>query len=150
MKSHGGRLIIVEIAIMYHRRSLRIESLRKEILQYITPENMMIKRGLEVPAPEMIDIGEIEAWKDIIPEEAIMMKEETTEEIMVPAQVEESIVQLEETTIMTGKIEEIRAPDIDQILGPDIGERTPQMKAEDTLDTTGEGDAKGPLVMEGP
>ena len=79
-----------------------------------------------------------------------MMKKETTEEIMVPAQVEESIVQLEETTIMTGKIEEIRAPDIDQIQGPDIGGRTPQMKAEDTLDTTGEGDAKGPLVMEGP
>ena len=98
---------------MYHRRSLRIESLRKEILQCTTPENMMIKRGLEVPALEMIDIGEIEAWKDIIPEETIMMKEETTGENMVPAQVEESIAQLEGTTIMTGKREETRAPDTD-------------------------------------
>ena len=98
---------------MYHRRSLRIESLRKEILQYTTPESMMIKRGLEVPALEVIDIGEIEAWKDITPEETIMMKEETTGENMVLAQVEESIAQQEGTTIMTGKREETRAPDTD-------------------------------------
>ena len=79
-----------------------------------------------------------------------MMKKETTEEIMVPARVEGSIVQLEETIIMIGKTGETRAQDTDQIQGPDIGGKTPQMKAEDTLDTTGEGDAKGPLVMEGP
>ena len=135
---------------MYHRRSLRIESLRIENLQYTTPENMKIKRGPEVRALEVIDIGEIEAWKDIIPEETIMMKEEIIGENMVPVLIEESIVQQGGTTVMTGMIEEIRVPGTDRTLGQDIGEITLQMKAEDTLDTIGEGDAKGPLVMEGP
>ena len=64
---------------MYHRRSLRIESLRIENLQYTTlvchtrieslrienlqhtrPENMKIKRGPEVPALEVTDIEETE------------------------------------------------------------------------------------------
>ena len=79
-----------------------------------------------------------------------MMKTEIIEEIMVPARVEGSIVQLEETITMIGKTGETRAQDTEQILGPDTGGKTPQMRAEDTLDTTGEGDAKGPLVMEGP
>ena len=140
----------MEIAIVLHKRTLGIESLKEVTHQVTTPEIMMIKRGPEVPAPEMTDIGETEARKDIIPEETTMMKEETTVEIMVPAQVEGSIVRSEETTIMTGKIEGTRAPGIDQIQDLDTQGKTFQMKAEDTLDTTGEGDAKGPLVMEGP
>ena len=51
----------MEIAIVLHKRTLRIESLREETLQATTPEIMMIKRGPEVPAPEMIDIREIGA-----------------------------------------------------------------------------------------
>ena len=140
----------MEIAIVLHKRTLGIESLKEVTHQATTPKIMMTKRGPEVPAPEMIDIEEIGAWIDIIPEEDIMMKTEITEEIMVLARVEGSIVQLEETIIMIGKTGETRAQDTDQIQGPDIGGKTPQMKAEDTLDTTGEGDAKGPLVMEGP
>ena len=150
MNNHGGRLIIVEITIMYHRRNLRTESLRIENLQCTTPETMKIKRELEVPALEVKDIEEIEAWIDIALEETIMMKEETTEESMVLVQVGERLAQQGETTIMTGKKEETRAPDIDKTQDQDTEERTLQMKAEDTLDTIGEGDAKGPLVMEGP
>ena len=154
---------------MYHRRSLRVESLRIENLQYTTlvchtrieslrienlqhtrPENMKTKRGPEVPALEGTDIEEIEVWKDIIPEETILMKEEITGENMVPVLVEENTVQQEETIAMTDMIEEIRAPDTGKTLGLDIEEKTLQMKAEDTLDITGEGDAKGPWVMKGP
>ena len=154
---------------MYHRRSLRIESLRIENLQYTIlvyhtrieslrienlqhtrPENMKIKRGPEVPALEVTDIEETEVQKDIIPEETTMMKEEIIEENMAPVLIEEIIVQQGGTTVMTGMIEEIRVPGADRTLGLDIGEITLQMKAEDTLDTIGEGDAKGPLVMEGP
>ena len=79
-----------------------------------------------------------------------MMKEETTGESMVLVQVGESLAQQGGITVMTGKREETRAPDIDKTQDQDTEERTLQMKAEDTLDTIGEGDAKGPLVMEGP
>ena len=120
LRRHGGRLTIVEIAIMSHRRDHKIENLRKEILQPTTPEIMMIKRGPEVPALEMTDIGETEARKDIIPEEITMMKEETTVEIMVPAQVGGSIVRSEEITIMTDKTEGTKAPDKDQTQDLDI------------------------------
>ena len=153
MNNHGGRLIIVEITIMYHRRNLRTESLRIENLQCTTPETMKIKRELEVPALEVKDIEEIEAWIDIALEETIMMKEETTEESMVLVPVGESLVQIDKlggNIAMTDKKEETRAPDIDKTQDQDTEERTLQMKAEDTLDTIGEGDAKGPLVMEGP
>ena len=135
---------------MYHRRSLRTESLRIENLQCTTPETMKIKRELEVPALEVKDIEGIEAWKDTALEETIMMKVETTGESMVLVPVGESLAQLGGNTVMIGKKEETRAPDIDKIQDQDIEERTLQMKAEDTLDTIGEGDAKGPLVMEGP
>ena len=120
LKRLGGRLTIVETAIMSHRRDHIIENLRKEILLPTTPEISMTERGLGVLAPEKIDIGETEAMKDIIPEEITMMKEETTVEIMVPAQVRGSIVRSEEITIMTGKTEGTRAPDIDQIQDLDI------------------------------
>ena len=130
---------------MHHRRSLRIES-----LQCTTPEITRIRRELEAPVLEVKDIGEIEAWIDIIVEETIMMKEETIGESMVLVPVGESLAQLGGNTVMIGKKEETRAPDIDKIQDQDIEERTLQMKAEDTLDTIGEGDAKGPLVMEDP
>ena len=113
LRRHGGRLTIVEIAIMSHRRDHKIENLRKEILQPTTPEIMMTKRGLGVLALEKIDIGETEAMKDIITEEIIMMKEEIMAEIMVLAQVGGSIVRSEET-------EGTKAPDKGQIQGLDI------------------------------
>ena len=91
---------------MYHRRSLRTESLRIENLQCTTPETMKIKRELEVPALEVKDIEEIEAWKDIALEETIMMKVETTGESMVLVQVGESLAQQGGITVMTGKREE--------------------------------------------
>ena len=143
--SLGGIQTTVMKTIMHHRRSLRIE-----ILQCTTPEIMRIRRELEVLVLEVKDIGEIEAWIDIIVEETIMMKEETIGESMVLVPVGESLAQLGGNTVMIGKKEETRAPDIDKIQDQDIEERTLQMKAEDTLDTIGEGDAKGPLVMEGP
>ena len=46
---------------MLHKRTLGIESLKEVTHQVTTPEIMMIKRGPEVPALEMIDIGEIGA-----------------------------------------------------------------------------------------
>ena len=133
---------------MHHRRSLRIES-----LQCTTLENMRIRRELEALVLEVKDIGEIEAWIDIIVEETIMMKEETIGESMVLVPVGESLAQIGKlggNIAMIDTKEETRAPDIDKNPDQGIEERTLQMKAEDTLDTIGEGDAKGPLVMEGP
>ena len=110
----------------------------------------MIERGLEVPAPEIIDTEGTEAMKDMTPGEVIMMRAETPVEIMVPAPVGGNIVQPEEIRNMTGMIGEIRAPGIDLIQDQDIRGKTHQMEVEDTLDITGEGDAKGPWVMKGP
>ena len=108
LKRLGGRLTIVETAIMSHRRDHIIE-----IPLPTTPEISMTERGLGVPAPEKIDIGETEAMKDIITEEIIMMKVEIMAEIMVLVQAEGSIVQSEET-------EGTKAPDKGQIQGLDI------------------------------
>ena len=133
---------------MHHRRSLRIES-----LQCTTPEIMRRRRELEALVLEGKDIGEIEAWIDIIVEETIMMKEETTGESMVLVPVGESLAQIGKlggNIAMTDKKEETRAQDIDKNPDQDIEERIHQMKAEDTLVIIDEGDAKGPLVMEGP
>ena len=115
LRRHGGRLTLVEIAIMSLRRDLRIEIPRKKTPLPTTPENMMTKRGLEVPAPEMTDIGGTEAMKDITPEEITMMRVETSVETMVPVLVGGSTVRSEETIIMTGKKEGTRAPGTDQI-----------------------------------
>ena len=150
LRRHGGRLTVVEIATMSLKKDLRTETPRKRTLLPTTPKIMMTERGLEVPAPEMTDIGGTEAMKDITPEEITMMRVETTVEIMVPAQVGGSIVRSEETIIMTGKKEGTRAPGIDQIQDLDTRGKTLQMKAGDTRDTIGEGDAKGPWVMKGP
>ena len=59
----------------------------------------------------------------------------------------------EENIPLTGKIEETTAQGTgkrDKMAEEEIGESTHLKKAEDTLVTTDEGDAKGPWVMEGP
>ena len=150
LKEHGGRLIIVEIATMPLKRDLRIEIPRKKIPPPITLKILMKKRGLEAPAQEKIDIGGTEAMKDMSPEEIIMMRAETPIEAMEPAQVGGSTVRPEETMTMTDMKEEIRALGTDLIQDQDTRGKTHQMEAEDTLDITGEGDAKGPWVMKGP
>ena len=150
LRGHGGRLTIVETATVLPKRDLRIETPRKMIFPPTILKILMTERGLEVPAPERIDTEGTEAMKDMTPEEIIMMRVETPTEIMVPVQVGGSTVRSEETMTMTGMKEEIRAPGIDLIQDQDIRGKTHQMEAEDTLDITGEGDAKGPWVMKGP
>ena len=150
LKEHGGRLIIVEIATMPLKRDLRIETPRKRILPPTTLKIMMKKRGLEVPAPERTDIGGTEAMKDMSPEEIIMMRAETPTEAMVPAQVGGSTVRPEEAMTMTDMKEGIRALGTNLNQDQDTRGKTHQTEAEDTLDTTGDGDAKGPWVMKGP
>ena len=59
----------------------------------------------------------------------------------------------EENTLQIGKTEEITAQGIgkrDKMTEEEIEEITLLKKAEGTLVITDEGDAKGPLVMEGP
>ena len=96
----------------------------------------------------------IEAWIDKVVEETTMMIEESTE--VVTTLVEENIAQTdrtEENTAQIDRTEEITAPDTDRIdKTADLGteEITHLKKAEGTLVTIDEGDAKGPLVMEGP
>ena len=95
---------------------------------------MMIVRGLEVLAQEIPGIGEKEVQTDTNPEESIM---KNIVETMGPAQATETTAQVEETMSMTEQDTEI-------FLDPDIQGRVLQMKAGDTLVTTGDGDAKGP------
>ena len=144
LKEHGGRLIIVEIATMPLKRDLRIEIPRKKIPPPTTLKILMKKRGLEAPAQEKIDIGGTEAMKDMSPEEIIMMRAETPIEAMEPAQVGGSTVRPEETMTMIDMKEGIRALGTDLNQDQDTRGKTHQMEAEDTLDTTGDGDAKGP------
>ena len=69
---------------------------------------------------------------------------------------EENIAQIDKTgenILLTGKIEETIAQDIDKrdkIVEQGTEETTHLKKAEGTLVIIDEGDAKGPLVMEGP
>ena len=56
-----------------------------------------------------------------------------------------------ETTALKDKVGETTAQDMDKIVAEaGVGETTPLMKAGGTLVKTGEGVARGPLVMEGP
>ena len=149
--SPGGTEIIV--IIVSPRRILRIE-----IPLDTSPKNMRIgimKRGreLEAQVPEVKDtIDGTEAWKDKEIEETTMMTEESIE--VVTTLVEEAqIDRTEENTAQIDRTEEITAPDTDRIdKTADLGteEITHLKKAEGTLVTIDEGDAKGPLVMEGP
>ena len=83
-----------------------------------------------------------------------MMTEENIEVGMTVA--EETIAQIDKTgenIPLTGKTEETTAQGIDKrdkMAEEEIGENTHLKKAEGTLVITDEGDAKGPLVMEGP
>ena len=143
LKGHGGTLIIVVVAITPPKKDPRTGTTR--IFPLTTLKNLMIRRrGPEAPAPEIIDIGEKEALKDIILEENIMMRAENPIGIMGPAQVGGNTAQPEETKIMIDMVEETRAQDIGLALDLDTRGKTHQVKAGDTLVTTGDGDAKGP------
>ena len=142
LRGHGGRMIIVVVAITPPKKDPRIGTTR--IFPHIAQKNLMTERGPEAPAPGIIDIGGKEALIDIILEESIMMKAENLIGIMGPAQVVGTTAQAEETRIMIDMVEETRAQDTDLALGLDIRGKTHQVKAGDTLVTTGDGDAKGP------
>ena len=148
LRDHGGTLTIVVVATATPRKGLRTETPRTfppTILR-----NMMTERGPEAPAPETTDTEEIEAMKDITPEETTMMRAETPTGIMRPVPVGENIAQPEETKIMKDMAEETRAQDIGLAQDLDTLGKTHQVKAGDTLVTIGDGDAKGPQVMKGP
>ena len=148
LRGHGGKLTIVEAAIIPPKKGLRIETPR--IFPPTTLKNLMTGREPEVPAPERIDTEEKEAMKDMTPGETIMMRAEIPTGIMGPALVGGNIVRPEETKTMTDIAEEIRAQGIGLAQDLDTRGKTRQMKVGDTLVTTGDGDAKGPWVMKGP
>ena len=79
---------------------------------------------------------------------------ENTEVGMTVAEETIALIDKEEENIpLTGKTEEITAQGTgkrDKMAEEEIGENTHLKKAEGTLVITDEGDAKGPLVMEGP
>ena len=82
------------------------------------------------------------------------MTEENIEVGMTVAEETIALIDKEEENIpLTGKTEEITAQGTgkrDKMAEEEIGESTHLKKAEGTLVITDEGDAKGPLVMEGP
>ena len=132
MSPGGTRIIVIT------RRKPRIG-----ILLVILQETMRIGKGPEVLAQEERDtVGETEARIGRMVEENTMEKEETTEEITVPA--EENIAQI-------GRPEETIVPDTAKVeVDQEIGGNTHLKRAEGTLAITDEVVAKGPLVMEGP
>ena len=82
------------------------------------------------------------------------MTGENTEVGMTAAEEALALISKEEESIpLTGKIEETTAQGTgkrDKMAEEEIGESTHLKKAEGTLVITDEGDAKGPLVIEGP
>ena len=124
LRGPGGRVIIVVTATTPPKKEPRTGTTR--ISPHITLKNMMIERGPEAPVPEITGIEEREAQIDTTPEES------TTMMITI-----ETTAQVEETMIRTDQ-------DTELILDPDTLGRALQMKAEDTLVTIGDGDAKGP------
>ena len=94
---------------------------------------MMIAKGPEAPAQETQDTREREAQTDINLEENTM---KTTTETMELAQATETTVLTEETMNMK--------EDTEMTQDLDIQERVLQTRADDTLVTIGDGDAKGP------
>ena len=93
----------------------------------------MIAKGPEAPAQEIQDTREREAQTDINLEENTM---KTTTETMELAQATETTVLTEETMNMK--------EDTEMTQDLDIQERVLQTRADDTLVTIGDGDAKGP------
>ena len=137
------------------RRNLRIEIPLGTLPEIMRTETMKKGKEQEAQVPEVRDIIEgIEAWTDRGVEETTMMTEESIEVDIILA--EENIAQTDRTEGNLAQIdrtEETTALDIDKTdktvdLG--IEEITHLKKAEGTLVTIDEGDAKGPLVMEGP
>ena len=81
------------------------------------------------------------------------MKTEESTEVVITLGGEVQTGKTEENIAQIDMTEEITALDtgkIDRIADPEIEGTTHLKKAEGTLVTTDEGDAKGPLVMEGP
>ena len=80
------------------------------------------------------------------------MKIEESTEVVITLGGEAQTGKIEENIVLTDMIEETTAQDIDKIdriADPEIEGTTHLKKAEGTLVTTDEGDAKRPLVMEG-
>ena len=80
------------------------------------------------------------------------MKIEESTEVVITLGGEAQTGKIEENIVQIDMIEETTALDIDKIdriADPEIEGTTHLKKAEGTLVTTDEGDAKGPLVMEG-
>ena len=151
--SHGGTKTIA--TTVSPRRNLRIEIPLGTLPEIMKIEIMKKGKEQEAQVLEVRDIIEgTEAWIDRVVEETTMMIEESIEVDIIL--VEENIAQIdrtEENTAQIDRTEEITAPDTDKIdKTADLGteEITHLKKAEGTLVTIDEGDAKGPLVMEGP
>ena len=124
LREPGGRVILAATVTTPPKKEPRIRTTR--ISPLIVLKIMMIERGPEAPVPEITGIEEREAQIDTTPEES------TTMMITI-----ETTAQVEETMIMIDQ-------DIELTLDPDTLGRALQMKAEDTLVTIGEGNAKGP------
>ena len=135
LREPGGRVILAATVTTPPKKEPRIRTTR--ISPLIVLKIMMIERGPEAPAPEITDIEEKEALTDTTLEESTMMKAENTIEILGLAQVVETTAQVEETMIMIDQ-------DIELMPDRDILGRALLVKAEDTLVTIGDGDAKGP------
>ena len=152
MSLGGTRTIATTVS---PRRNLRIEIPLGTLPEIMKIETMKKGKEQEAQVLEVRDIIEgIEAWIDRVVEETTMMIEESIEVDIIL--VEENIAQIdrtEENIAQIDRTEEITALDIDKIdKTADLGteEITHLKKAEGTLVTIDEGDAKGPLVMEGP
>ena len=132
LKGPGGMKTLVATVVIPIKKEPRIGTTK--ISPHIPLKAMMIAKELEALVQETPDIGEKEAQTDTNPEESTM---KITIETMGPAQATETTAQIEETMNM-------KEQDTEMILDPDTQGRVLQMKAEDTLDITGDGDAKGP------
>ena len=131
LKGPGGMKTLVAAAVTSIKKEPRTGTTKMS--PHIQLKAMMIAKEPEVLAQETPDIGEREAQTDINPEEITM---KTTVETMGPAQAIETTAQIEETMSMK--------EDTEMIQDLDTQGRVLQMKAGDTLVTTGDGDAKGP------
>ena len=132
LKGPGGKKTSVAAVVTSIKREPRTGTTKTS--PHIPLKAMMIAKELEVLAQETPGIGEKEAQTDTNPEESTM---KNIAETMGPAQATETTAQVEETMSM-------KEQDTEMILDPDTQGRVLQMRAGDTLDIIGDGDAKGP------
>ena len=131
LKGPGGMKTIVVTIVMPIKKEPRIGTTK--MFLHILQRTMMIAKGPEAPAQETQGTREREAQTDINLEENTM---KTTTETMELAQATETTVLTEETMNMK--------EDTEMTQDLDIQERVLQTRADDTLVTIGDGDAKGP------